>query len=711
MTGLSWNWLAAPYFACALMMLASVIAAGLLRGDRVMRLGVIGMGTTALPWAVCSGLAACTQDPDVATRLLRLGQAPIALVGPNFMLVLLGVSGQLEKHRWLARISGLVGVILLGLCWATDWIVPGVRLLDSGIYYPVEGPLTDLHYSQLVIWLVIGAFTIRKATSTGERRRLIRLVVGIVALAGIGSIDTLLIHDVWGSFPIAWLPVFVATTVMFYLVVRTDLLRPQGVDRAAIVELVGFTVATIVVGIVSWLVEGAAPVIMASAASIVWIITLGATWGVARTTPTREVVGERALAQFVAGLSDLEDEKMIGERMAALWKPFAIEATATWRVDGDHLIDTQTNATWAIDKDVTAWLVEHAQSFSTSELATMRLGAIRAKLEAFVTAHAVSSNVSLLVPLVDRGVLVGLVEAHHADALREDERQLVAESARAAARAITYASLARAAAREGATAREVELAEALRLQASASRDDELGRWTVAAEYRTAPRTTGAGWSASLLSDGRLAVLVTEAQAHGVAAALATAALTGAFAAATVGSKPLELDELLTSLRASAEGVMRGGEPIAAFIALVDGDRQRVTWATAGHPGAFVVGPVAYDLAKFPLGSTSGPRPKTIALGGGGSSLGASLVTATRGETALPHDSLLVIASTAVRGDDEARFETSLRDQAPAGPRLAQLLVEAAVKRGDSAEDLLAVVVRQRPDRRSEPVLMATPEPA
>ncbi|MFN0246112.1 MAG: SpoIIE family protein phosphatase [Kofleriaceae bacterium] len=706
MSGLSWNWLAAPYFACALMLLAAVIAAGVLRGDRVMRLGVIGMGTTAMPWAVCSGIAACSSDPEVATRLLRLGQGPTSLVGPNFMLVLLGLSGQLERRRWLARISGVVGILALGICWATDWIVPGVRLLDSGIYFPTAGPLTDLHVSQLVIWMLIGAFVMRGASSHGEQRRLVRIVIGILALGGIGAIDTLIIHEVWSGFPIAWFPVFVATAVMLYLIVRTDLLRPQGVDRAALVELVGFAIATALVGVVAWALEGATPVIMASAAAIVWVIVLGAIWFVARVTPVREVAGERALSQFVTGLTDVEDEKMIGERITALWKPFAIEVRATWRIEGDQLIDT-TGAKRSIDKDVVAWLARHGQAFSPTDLATMRLGEHRAKLEAFVAAH----GASLVVPLVDRDVLVGIVEANHADALREHERELVGESARAAARAITYASLARAAAREGATAREVELAEALRLQASASRDDELGRWTVAVEYRTAARTTGAGWSATLLHDGRLAILVTEAQAHGVAAALATAALTGAFAAATVGSKPLELDGLLTSLRASAEGVMRGGEPVAAFIALVDGDRQRVTWATAGHPGAFVVGPVAYDLAKFPLGSTSGPRPKSRVLGGGGGSLGASLVTATRGEIALPHDSLLVIASTAVRGNDEEKFETSLCEQAPAGPRLAQLLVDTAAKRGDSHEDLLAVVVRQRPDRRSEPVMLSTPEPA
>ena len=155
----------------------------------------------------------------------------------------------------------------------------------------------------------------------------------------------------------------------------------------------------------------------------------------------------------------------------------------------------------------------------------------------------------------------------------------------------------------------------MRLQASASRDDELGRWTVAAEYRTAARTTGAGWSANLLADGRLAVLVTEAQAHGVAAALATAALTGAFAAATTGTAPVDLDDLLTSLRASSEGVVRGGEPVAAFLAILDPVAQTDRVGLRGPPRRRGRGAVA--------------RAAGASLGGGGARLGASLTVARR----------------------------------------------------------------------------------
>jgi hypothetical protein len=185
------------------------------------------------------------------------------------------------------------------------------------------------------------------------------------------------------------------------------------------------------------------------------------------------------------------------------------------------------------------------------------------------------------------------------------------------------------------------------------------------------------------------VLVTEAQAHGVAAALATAALTGAFAASTSGAAPVDLDGLLTSMRASSEGVVRGGEPVAAFLAIVDPDANAIAWACAGHPGGAVVG--------------AGERAPAM-LGGGGTRLGASLTVATRGEAAFPDEALLVIASTAVRGDDEARWQEALRELAPAGPRLAAMLVDAAARAGAVHEDLLAVVVRRRPERRSETLI-------
>ena len=97
MSELEWNWLAVPYLACVAALVALLLVVALLRGDRVMRMGMLGAAISALPWAVCSAMACCTTDPEIATRVFRLGNAPVAFIGPNLMLVLLGVSGQLER--------------------------------------------------------------------------------------------------------------------------------------------------------------------------------------------------------------------------------------------------------------------------------------------------------------------------------------------------------------------------------------------------------------------------------------------------------------------------------------------------------------------------------------------------------------------------------------------------------------------------------------
>lgn len=695
MTGLHWSWLAAPYLVCAAVVVAVALAGALVRGDRVLRIGIVGAAICGLPWATCQALAACTDDAAVAGRLLRIGQGPVALVGPNLLLLLLGLSGQLERNKWIARVAGVIGAFFMFAAWMTDWIAPGAQRLASGMFYVAPGPLTGPHISQLAVWLVIGLVIARRASPRGERRRNLRLIIGVFVCAAIGSLDTFLLYGIWGVYPIAWLPATMAASIALYAVLRTDMVRPEGLDRGVLVEVVAFVIAIVAAAVVTFVLRDVAVVVQAGLAALAWVAVTAVAWGIARRRPAR-VASERALDPFVARVATLDDEKLIATRLAELWKTvIGIEVAETWWMDDGVLVairkaGTTNSPRWPLATEVVRWLVELAEPLAIGDLATMRLGELRPKLEALGSAH----DADLVVPLVDRDELVGLVEAKFDTALREDERGLVAESARAAARALTYAGLARAAARERATAREVEIATALRQQASASSDAELGRWVVAAEYRAAAPTTGAGWSAIELGDGRLALLAIEAQAHGVAAALATAALTGAFAAATLGD--VELEDLLVSLRASTEGVMRGGEPVAAFVAVLDARAQTIAWACAGHPGALVVGPVAAFDANLAAGSISTARPTAHQLGWGAKAPSSSKRGATtRGVSPIAPDAILVVASTALRGDDDERWQKQVRDQTPAGGRLATLLVEGALRAGAPSEDLLAVVVRSK----------------
>ncbi len=692
MEGLAWSGLAAPYFACSLAIASVAVCAALVRGDRVLRLGMIGASITALPWAVCQGFAACTNDPAIATRLERLGNGPIELCGPCLLLVLLAASGQLERFRWVARISGLFGTLLLILVWATPWVVPGVQRLSSGMFYIAPGPLTAAHVSLLLVWLVIGVAIMRASSPQGERRRTLKLVIGILVLGAIASIDTLALYGIWGAYPIAWLSASCAAFIASYLVLRTDLVRPRGIDRGVAVELAMFAIGVGATALLALLwIES--PAVLATAASIVWAALTAVAWAINRRRPAR-IPGARSLDEFVAGVATLDDPAPIADRLAALWqRTLKVPLRRASVVADGALVDVRAREQRArsIASSPRGWC-KHPQPFAVSDLATMRLGAMRARLEALGDAHPNA----LVVPLVDRDELVGLVEADRETALRDAERELVAESALAAARALTFVGLARAAAREHETAREVEVADALRLQASASRDAELGGWAVAGEYRGAARTTGAGWSAVLLPDGRLALLVTEAQAPGVAAALATAALTGAFAAATLpGAQPLGFDELVATMRASSEGVMRGGQPVAAFLAICDATAGKIEWAAAGHPGAVLVGPIAGVDAGLPEGSRRSVAPKIIELGPGeGAKPGQTLSEATRGVAALLEDTLVVVASTGLRGDSERDWARTVREYAPASGRLATVLVEQRARRAAIVDDLLAVVVRR-----------------
>jgi hypothetical protein len=687
---LAWTWLAAPYVATGLALAAVGVVAGLIRGDRVTRLGVIGSVMTALPWATCSALAACTDSPATATRLLRLGNGPVALVGPNLLLVLLAVSGQLERHRWIARGAIVVGTVLLGVCWATDWVVPGVHRLPSGILYPSAGPLTDLHFAELGIWLAIGLVIARRSTPMGsEGKLLVRGLVAVLALGAVGGSDLLLVHGIAGVYPVAWAAALCACGITLYLELRTDLLRPLGWDRAGAIELVGFGVFSVLAAGLAYALAGTAPVVLAAAATAAWLAALGATLAVARRTRPAQVADERALDTFAATVMEADASDggaRIAARLAALWARIGVTVRAVWRMDEGALVQIGADARWELEPAVEAWLVAHAAPLVASDLATMRLGELRPALEAL--------DAPLVVPLLERGALVGLVEADLTRSLREGERSLVAESAKIAARALTYLSLARSFAREAETAREVEVAEALRISAAGSRADELGSWVLAAEYRSAASRARAAWSSALLPDGRLALLVTEAESPGVAPALAMALITGAFVAAAQSSS--SLDELVRSVRSVIDGARRrsalGAQVQLTLLlaVLADDDPDPQDSISSGSPGAATLEWLSAGHAGFAVLDADGaPR----LLPGGGSPLGTTAEPSlSHGRASLAAGDLAVIASSTLRGPDDA-FLASLRSAATA-PSLPIALVDAAT-RAQPASDLLAVAVRRR----------------
>ena len=434
-------------------MLAVVVATSLIRGDRVVRLGLIGAAVTAVPWAVCQGLAALTDDRGTAMALLHLGQGPVALVGPNLLLVLLAVSGQLERYRWIARISAVVAAGLLAAAWTTSWTTPGVQRLSSGMYYVSPGPLTGIHLSQVVLWLAVGLVILRRSSPRNERRRVMRLLFGIVILAAIASLDTLLLYGVWGSYPVAWVPALIAASVALYQVLRTDLLRPQGFDRGVAVEpgwvrdhhrdhrRPGPGTARRITG-------GDRGVGKCGVGDRGWLTA----WAWERSRPVR-VADERALEQFVCtGRHARPMPRRSPSGWAALWKrAIGVEVRTTCSEDArsggppggppsdggrggvcDRRKEGELDPGGARPYVVSRSIIPTVRSRSAIWRRCARRCVCCDELGAY-------SGHGLVVPLDrSRGSWSGSLEADYDTALRDADRGLITSSARATARAFTF---------------------------------------------------------------------------------------------------------------------------------------------------------------------------------------------------------------------------------------------------------------------------------
>ena len=214
----AWSALAVPYATLAVALVALGLTALLIRGDGVLRLALIGAVSNTLPWAVTSALAACTTDAETATRLLRVGNGPVALLGSSLMLLILGAYGQTERYRRLLIGASVAGTLSLAICWTTELVIPGVRLTPSGMLYPRAGPLTIVHAGQLALWPVLGLAIVRRTAGDQPPRmrpwQLITLVMFVVA----ATADVLLAHGIAGYYPFAWLPGLGAVALCFHLI-------------------------------------------------------------------------------------------------------------------------------------------------------------------------------------------------------------------------------------------------------------------------------------------------------------------------------------------------------------------------------------------------------------------------------------------------------------------------------------------------------------
>lgn len=572
LTAFAWTYLALPYLMSAAVMSVLLVAVAASAGDRVIRIGLVSGAAALVPWALATALALCVVDDRAfAQRLHQVGSGPTMFLGPSVFLVLLSVSGQLDRHRYLARVAIASGALLMIVSWSTDWMISGVLRLRSGVWFPAAGPLVWLSSLQIVAWPSAGLVIAMRASSAARRSEIVRYLAALPALAAIATADTLLAYGIGGSFPLAWVPALAGAGLCVHLLLRTDLLRGRGLDSGAVRGLAARLVAAVAIALLVWLMVERSwpPVAIALTTAPLWGLALVASWLAPRSL--RSNAGyEQALERFVRELA-ADDVAAAEARLARLWREQVGLGSVRLRLDVDEL-----------DQATRSWLSSLRGPVVAGEVTMMRLGSVR---EAIVRLLA-AQRTSVLVPVCDRGELLALAEAAEEAprSLRDAERLFLFDSAQQIGNVLTYDRLAREAKAAATAAREVEIANALAAHYRPLADDDLGAWQLTVHHRPSARPGGEGWSWASLSPARIAVMVAEADASGVAGALVIAALQGAFAAKS-RQPGCTAAELLEALGDTAPGSRR-----RALVLVLDAEAGEVTWASDGHYGAVVLPP-------------------------------------------------------------------------------------------------------------------------
>jgi hypothetical protein len=636
-----------------------MISAAIIRGDRVVRIGLIGTTSAVVPWGLGTAAAICAIEQSTSTRLYQLANGPMTLIGPSLMLILLSVSGQLDRYRWYTRVAVGTGVVLALVTWVTPLVLADVVKIPSGIWYPRAGTLMWLHSVQIVGWPVMGLVIAWRAWPARRRPSMLRYLAVLPAMTMVGAADTLLAYGIGGVYPFAWLPGLMGGLVSLHLMFRTELLRAKGVEHSAIVELVSTTVAAAAIALVVWLATTrmwVQPAVVALLTAPLWGVALLITWMTPRSPdPTPANLHEHVLEELA---HESSTGAPVGERLSALWRQHAALTWVRLRRDVEEL-----------EPEVRAWLRTLDAPAISAEVATMRLGQRRAAVEAMFAA----SGATVAVPVIDRGELIAVVEAGQASprTLRDVERLFLFDSAQLVGHALTYERLARDAQAAVTSAREVELANVLAAHYRPLQDDERGPWRLAIEHRSSPHPGGIGWSWAPRADGKVAAMIAEAEPGGVAGALVIAALQGAFVArsreAACGAA-----ELLAALHETVETVGR-----RALVIVLDSQARTMSWASAGHRGAAIVTEQVAELL-MDLEEPGPHEPGHI----------------EQGTAELPPGALVVLLSSSVLAAPGLRG--ALVGGYPRGLRLVTQLVELAAGEAAAPErDLLAIELAER----------------
>lgn len=700
----SFSILSVPFLVLALGNLAGALGAILLRGNGVYRVSLFVFCVSAMPWSVGSAFTSSCTDPETVENLARIYVGSVSFVGPTLMFVLLAAAGRVEEHRPHLLVATLVATASCALAWSTDLVVASAWETAWGLWFPVAGPLLELHLGNLVGWGLAGTLLARRAGASGTARSRgnTRRFMIVIALCALATTDTLLARKI-GVYPFSVIPAGVAIGLTVVVAFRHDFLHSRGVDWAAAVELgVVLALAAAVVAVV-WATAGsrfAAPIIVAAAfAPMFGVGQLIIYVARQRQREQQHITGEADLAfeQFVERTREIRSGDELAGEVSRLVEShsgmlsarlYAVREADMWFALGS---DTSSVA---IDARVRAWLLANARPLDRSDLGARRLGGLRQPIEALFS----TLDVDVIVPLIDRGSLVGgigCVAPTSGRALRDAEIELLTDTSDASAKALTYVHLFREAEARVEIAREVEVARAVQdaRQPGESRE-QYERCEVVAHYEPSAKFGGDWWTSAELTDGRVMVVIGDVTGHGIPAALVSSTVAGACETAQqMWGSGLDAMALLQLLNGAVAEVGGADYAMSCFAAVFDLDAKLVTYANAGHPFPYVCRAGAEGATKL------------RSLVSRGTPLGTREPVLSTTTFDIEPDDIVVFYSDALvdskspTGDPygDRRFQRVLRNHVRrSGARACEVIVEDARAHYDGHpidDDLAVVVVR------------------
>ncbi len=685
---------AAPFIVASLLVIALGLMALLIRGDSLVRVGLLGVVASVLPWSAGSAYSMTLQDPDQVERVARIYMSSVSLIGPAMMFLVLAIVRRVSRHRLLLAFATACALATSVLSWTTHLVVDGVWLIPWGTYYPLSGgPVGILHVVQFVVWAGLGGAIASRAQArerSARRRVNTRLIVVGLVLATTGAADLLLFSG-YGVFPFSSVSAIGAMGMFIFALATQDLMHMRGFDRAGLYELVAVAFVGCSVFVIAIAVDGSpvasSPLVAAFVFAPVLLLAHVTVTELRRglANQTRRDTNDqrdRRVDAYIDSVTNAQDRAALAEQLASLIEGFfglanmrlLVLDQEQWR----PLSGAAPEHTVRLDARARAWLVANRLPLVDEDLPSRRLGGLRRPIESLLR----SLDAEVLIPLVDRANLVGAIisdQPGDGRALREEDAAALMQIADATAGALTYVDLLDAAEQQVEVAREVEVAAAVqRARTPGQHRTRYSACEIVQHYAPASSFSGSFWTHCELTDGRILVAMGEVAGDGVPTALISGAVLGAAetAAVMLGSG-LDVISFMGLLNASLLEVGGDTHAMSVFAAVFDLDEMRVTFANAAHPAPYRCrGPVdergrAQLRALMSRGTPLGVREPPLA---------AATLAILPGDVVLLHSAPLV-GSRSPEGVEfgDRRVQHFLRRHVPsAGPALCEILVDHAL---------------------------------